>query len=239
MMNLTSAMWPNVLILLLLSPTILAFSPSAEMMRKRDISSRRRRQTTIIRTTTRTSLYGGGRGLFGLERKKGNNNGDNDDDDGDISRSSPPSTSDYDIASIVPAAPSSRVVMEIPVKYMKRGGLRFVLGLYLVGLPDKGTWTPNQAADDSGLDMHFKDGSAMFKLVLDDDAVRVDRYGQRPSLAYLLQESVVLHGILDELHSLCSENDDAGIEMANRLLLLEEPGDAIEKARATLPARRA
>jgi hypothetical protein len=87
--------------------------------------------------------------------------------------------------------------------------------------------------------MYFKDGSAMFKLVLDDDAVRVDRYGTRPSLAYLLQESVVLHGILDELHSLCSDDDDDGIESVNRLLLLEDPGDAIEKARAALPARRA
>ena len=231
-MNQTSAMWPNVLILLLLSSTILAFSPSADRMRARRDSSGMQ-ITTIIRTT-RTSLYGGG--LFGLERKKGNNNCDDDGDRSSRSSSSPSSIS-KNILSVVPAAAAR--VLEIPVKSMKRGGLRFVLGLYLVGLPDKGTWTPNQAGDDSGLDMYFKDGSAMFKLVLDDDAVRVDRYGTRPSLAYMLQESVVLHGILDELHSLCSDDDDDGIESVNRLLLLEDPGDAIEKARAALPARRA
>ncbi len=111
-----------------------------------------------------------------------------------------------------------------------------MLGLHLVGVRDGGTWTPNEASDNV-LDVHFKDGTAMFRLILDDDAVRVDRCGGRPSLAYLLQESLVLHGILDELASLCS--DDAGIEPGDRLLLLEEPGDAIERARAALPARRA
>ena len=165
-----------------------------------------------------------------MERRGGDNN-DGGDDGGGRSRSSPP-TQDGEIASF-PAAK----VMEIPVKSMKRGGLRFVLGLHLVGLGERGTWAPNQAGD-GVLDMHFGDGTAMFKLLLDDDAVRVDRYGRRPSLAYLLQESLVLHGILDELASLCSDGA-AGIEPGDRLLLLEEPGDAIERARATLPARRA
>mmetsp|Transcript_14679 Transcript_14679/g.31901 ORF Transcript_14679/g.31901 Transcript_14679/m.31901 type:complete len:209 (+) Transcript_14679:85-711(+) len=125
-------------------------------------------------------------------------------------------------------------VLEIPVSSLKKGGLRFTLGLHLVGLQDKGTWRPNQASDNV-IEMYFKDQSAMFSLVLEDDAIRVDRYG-KPSLAYVLQESVVLHSVLAELKALAFEGE---IEDASRLLQLEEPRDAIEKAIATLPARKA
>jgi hypothetical protein len=84
--------------------------------------------------------------------------------------------------------------------------------------------------------MYFiKDNSAMFQITIDDDAIRVDRNG-KPSLQYLLQESVVLHGVLDELNTLCFDGE---IAVENRLLQLKEPGDAIEKARMILPARRA
>lgn len=213
-------MWPNVLILLLLSTTIRAFMPSAELRVAARRSSRRKK---IVVNRTSSSLDGG---LFGLERKR------DEDEEGESRSSSSSSSSRSGIISPVPT--SSSRVMEIPVASIKRGGLRFVLGLHLVGLQDKGTWRPNQTSDNV-LDMHYKDGTAMFKLILDDDAIRVDRYGVRPSLAYLLQESVVLHGILDELNALCA---DANIESGNRLLLLEEPGDAIERARATLPARK-
>ncbi|KAL3780671.1 hypothetical protein ACHAW5_001871 [Stephanodiscus triporus] len=212
-------MWPNVLILLLLSSTIRAFLPSAELRVTARTSSRRK--IAVDRTTSK--LDGG---LFGLEGKC--------DENGEGKSRSSSSSSSSSQSEIISSAPTSRV-MEIPVASIKRGGLRFALGLHLVGLQDKGTWRPNQA-DENALDMHFKDGTAMFKLILDDDAIRVIRYGVRPSLAYLLQESVALHGILDELSTLCS---DAGIESGNRLLLLEEPGDAIDRARATLPARKA
>lgn len=103
-------------------------------------------------------------------------------------------------------------------------------------MQDKGTWRPNQSTD-SQLDMYFKDNSAMFSLVLEDDSIRVDRYGQ-PSLAYVLQESLVLHNILDELDTLAFGVEE-NIQVESRLLQLEAPGDAIEKARATLPARKA
>ena len=85
------------------------------------------------------------------------------------------------------------------------------------------------------LDMFFKDNSAMFSLILEDESVVIDRYG-KPSLAYVLQESLVLHSVLDEIQTLVFDGD---IEDENRLLRLEEPGDGIEKARATLPARKA
>uniref|UniRef100_A0A7R9WB48 Uncharacterized protein n=1 Tax=Pseudictyota dubia TaxID=2749911 RepID=A0A7R9WB48_9STRA len=120
---------------------------------------------------------------------------------------------------------------------VKVGGLRFALGLHLIGQqgnPEKGTWLANQA-DDGVLDMFFKDKTGMFSVTLDENSISVDRYGPRPSLQYLLQESVVLHDLLDELNSLAFEGDD--IEDENRLL--RPKGDAIEKSRETLPARKA
>ena len=124
-------------------------------------------------------------------------------------------------------------VLEIPVQSLKQGGLRFTLGLTLIGLQDKGMWKATQTSDNK-LDVYFQDNSAMFQVVLEHNLIRVDRYGQ-PSLAYVLQESLVLHKMLDELNTLCIEGD---IESENRLLQLEDPG-AIEKARDTLPARKA
>lgn len=95
------------------------------------------------------------------------------------------------------------------------------------------SWRANQESD-SVLDMHFKDGSAKFSLVLEDSFIAVDRYGQA-SLPYLLQESVILHSILDELNGLAFSSE---VAIENRLLQLEE-SNAIEKARNTLPAKQA
>jgi len=172
-------------------------------------------QAHIIRADT--SLLGGG--LFGFERDENPSE----------------SLQQSDNIDSVPVPPPARVI-EIPVTSIKRGGLRFALGLHLIGLEQaKETWRPNQSSDNV-LDMYFiKDNSAMFQITIDDDAIRVDRYG-KPSLQYLLQESVVLHGVLDELNTLCFDGE---IAVGNRLLQLEEPGDAIDKARAILPARRA
>ena len=125
-------------------------------------------------------------------------------------------------------------VLKIPVASLKQGGLRFSLGLYLIGLQDGGMWRANEASS-TILDMYYKDNSAMFQIVLKANAINVDRYGQ-PSLAYVLQESLVLHSVLDEINKLCNDLDD--IKTENRLIQLEN-ADAIEKARATLPARKA
>jgi hypothetical protein len=127
-------------------------------------------------------------------------------------------------------------VFSIPVQSIKPGGLRFALGLHLIGLqntPDKGSWQANQASD-TVLDMKFRDGSAMFSISLGDEGISVSRYGQ-PSLPYLLQESVILHSVLDEINSLAYEGD---IEEENRLLQLQDQG-SIEEVRSTLPARKA
>eukprot|EP00985_Skeletonema_marinoi_P033557 scaffold41605_cov219-Skeletonema_marinoi.AAC.1 len=115
--------------------------------------------------------------------------------------------------------------------------MRVVLGFSLIGLqntPDQGSWKANQSSD-TVLDMVFRDNSAMFSITLGEDGISVDRYGT-PSLPYLLQESVILHSVLDEIDSIADEGD---AEAQDRLLQLEEEGDAIEEARSTLPARRA
>jgi hypothetical protein len=128
-------------------------------------------------------------------------------------------------------------LFNIPAQSIKPGGLRFTLGLHLIGLqntPDQGSWKANQASD-TVLDMIFRDNSAMFSIILGDNGISVDRYGT-PSLPYLLQESVILHSVLDEIYSLANGGD---IEDKDRLLLLEESGDAIEEARSTLPAKKA
>ena len=165
-----------------------------------------------------SSLNGG---LFGLEKKE------DDTNNAKNPTSSSSTTMPQSSNAILPIR-----VMEIPVKSIKRGGLRFVLGLHLIGLQDSnkvsGIWKPNEATDNT-LDMYYKDNSAMFKIRWYGNPV--------PSLAYLLQESVVLHGVLDELTLLSSDSNN--IEASNRLLQLHDPEDALEIARAKLPARKA
>ena len=95
---------------------------------------------------------------------------------------------------------------------MKEGGLRFALNLHLVGqqnTPVKGSWLAHQG-DDGVLNMIFKDNTAMFSIRLREHVIVVDRFvnGKSPSLQYLLQESVLLHAVLDELHALAFEGDD-------------------------------
>lgn len=136
-------------------------------------------------------------------------------------------------------------IFSIECDSIKQGALRFTLGLYLIGQqnnPTKSSWTANQA-DDGGLKMYYMDKTAMFSVTLSDNSVVVDRHGPSPSLRYMLQESVLLHGFLDELESLAmgGSDDDGGddIKDENRLLILTEPNMDFENARGTLPARAA
>jgi hypothetical protein len=130
------------------------------------------------------------------------------------------------------------VVFDIPATDVKVGAIRFFLNIHLVGLqnqPEKGTWF-SQQDDSGGLDLYFKDGTAMLSLAFSEYEIKAVRTGAKPSLFYLLQESVLLHGVLDELNNLAFEASD--IEEEKRLLRLKE-SNGIEKARAKLPARKA
>jgi hypothetical protein len=155
------------------------------------------------------------------------------------------------------------LLLEIPVKEMKVGGLRFVLGLHLMGkrnTPEVGSWKVTQA-NDGVLDvLYTKDETASFSITFLEKKIILERWGTAkqvpPSLQYQLQESILLHSILDELETLAAygnSNDDKSnnnnnpsnqnnekkedIQESDRLLTLIEPGDAIQKARSKLPAR--
>lgn len=160
------------------------------------------------------------------------------------------------------------LLFEIPVKEMKVGGLRFLLGLLLMGkrnIPEVGSWKVTQA-NDGVLDvLYTKDETASFSITFLEKKIILERWGTAkqvpPSLQYQLQESILLHSILDELETLSAygnkqdgrsntnynnENSNQSnqsnekteeIEDSDRLLTLIEPGDAIQIARSKLPAR--
>ena len=152
------------------------------------------------------------------------------------------SSGDLPTARNDPNAPTK--ILEIPIK-AKKGGLRVALSFFLLGLqnePTKGSWRFVQQ-DDVPLGMIFKDESAMFSIGLGDESITIERHtdaGNRPSLFYQLQESVILHKVLDELHALAFGKGDDGqdIEDDDRLLVLQGK-DAIDEARKELPARGA
>lgn len=126
-------------------------------------------------------------------------------------------------------------VLTIPVDSLKIGGLRLYLAFYLMGeqnTPDKGSWRSNQVGD-SGIDVYYQDRTGALMLNLDDEAkcISIDRLGSAPSNAYLMQESAMIGGLLDELDRIASDEE---IDVSDRLIQLAAPGDAIENARETL-----
>lgn len=108
------------------------------------------------------------------------------------------------------------------------------LMLYLMGMqntPDKGSWTVDQPTmDEYAIDMYFHDHSAMLMFRLTDNEVTIERVGSKPSMAYTLQETVIVDGVLHELQMMVS---DEKIEEPDRLLRLVDV-NAIEKARSSL-----
>jgi hypothetical protein len=76
------------------------------------------------------------------------------------------------------------------------------------------------------------DNSATLSIVLRRHSIRIYRIGSTPSNSYMIQESFIVQGILNELDQ-CATDDR--IPMANRLLILRENNlDAITAAKDTL-----
>jgi hypothetical protein len=128
--------------------------------------------------------------------------------------------------------------MEIPASQVKIGALRFLLQIYLVGeqnKPEPKSWFTKQGDELGDLQVYYQDGSGMLAIELQDYGLKFMRHGEKPSLQYRLQESVLLHGVLDELSNLAFETSE--IEEDKRLLRLKQT-DAIDKAREALPARK-
>jgi hypothetical protein len=129
-----------------------------------------------------------------------------------------------------------KTILELAASDVKVGALRFLLSIYLVGeqnKPEPKAWLTQQT-DDGSLNIYFMDGSAMISLDLQECSIKAVRHGEKPSLRYVLQESILLHGVLDELSALAF---DVEAEQEKRLLRLQD-ASVIEKARETLPARK-
>mmetsp|Transcript_33400 Transcript_33400/g.56583 ORF Transcript_33400/g.56583 Transcript_33400/m.56583 type:complete len:520 (-) Transcript_33400:264-1823(-) len=145
-----------------------------------------------------------------------------------------------------PNAPKELFTLSIPDR-IDISSLFQSAGAYLVSQQNKplaGSWTISQYGEDT-LHVLFKDHSAMFSLDFGvalieatshaKASVVVERYtdGSRAaSLQYMLQESVLLHGLLDYLSNVILNESSGGAEE-------EYVGHEMEKARDTLPARRA
>lgn len=127
-------------------------------------------------------------------------------------------------------------ILKIPsrneAKTMKSGGLRLYLNLYLMGLqntPEKKCWKASQS-DDSEVNLRYCDLSGSIIIQLTGAGITIDRLGSSPSMKYLMHESIILNGFLDELHAIVDGGD---ISAENRLLTLAD-SDAIEKARGAI-----
>jgi hypothetical protein len=128
-------------------------------------------------------------------------------------------------------------IMQIPARDLKIGALRFLLQIYLVGEQNKPvpkSWFTKQGEQPGELQVYYGDGTGMVSIELEDYGIKFVRHGEKPSLQYRLQESVLLHGVLDELTKVSLEMSD--IEEEKRLLRLDDSA-AIDKARDALPAR--
>ena len=68
-------------------------------------------------------------------------------------------------------------------------------------------------------------------LLFEEDQIVVNRMGSAPSMNYLVSESALLNGMLDQLDDIAF---DVSIKEENRLICLYEPGDAIDVVRGLL-----
>ena len=105
---------------------------------------------------------------------------------------------------------------------MKPGGLRLFLHFYCMGqqnTPDLQTWRADRPTSDEYIvEMLYYDATAFLtvELLEDEKEIRILRSGSTPSTPYLMQESVVLQGIFDELRQ-CAYDESVPIE--DRLLV--------------------
>jgi len=179
----------------------------------------RRRVVGALRTSN--NLFDDLKSFFGGGKKEEGNqgNGLRGDDDGDDEDNSP--AGEYRI-------------LTIPVDAIKPGGLRLFLMFYLMGLqntPEPKSWVANQpSTEDYVIDFWYHDKSAVLTITLEEDRISLTRVGSSPSTAYLMQESIVAQGILDELQTMATEES---VEPQHRLVKLYTP-DAIELARDAL-----
>lgn len=131
-----------------------------------------------------------------------------------------------------------------PLSLLRRHELRQAVGRHMVHAASSQLWQINQALDDattsSGLSLYaiFHDHTAMLTVQLYEKLIAVDRYtdeAKGASLKYMLQESLLLHTLLDALEaSVVGTNENDGTDRLVSLL----HGTCIHEAREGLPARQ-
>jgi hypothetical protein len=138
-------------------------------------------------------------------------------------------------------------VLDLPLVDVKPGPLRFYLQMFLVGAqntPVPNSWTLGTNDESTRLDYYYADGTGMVSMDCaaasgngtgsSPSSFLVRRHGRRPSLQYRLQESVLLHSLLDELSAIAQMDD---VDPENRLIRFVD-GTVLDEARRTLPARK-
>lgn len=87
-----------------------------------------------------------------------------------------------------------KTMIELPAKDVKIGALQFLLNIHLVGeqnKPEPKSWL--MRSDEKGdLQVYYQDGTGMLSIEMQEYAIKMIRYGEKPSLQYQLQESVLL-----------------------------------------------
>ena len=186
--------------------------------------------TTTTSATTTTQLHNLFGNLFGQQSKQ-EGVGDSSNNNSDVADPNP--VVDF---------------IDIPAKVINIKPLKFYLQLFLVtqqNTPVKGSWLLNANEEvEEYLEVYYKDGTGVVLIQFDDlYGMRIKRKGKRPSLQYMLQESVLLHGLLDELNVIAfgqEGDDDEDVDDDKRLLqFTDENKDVLSKAREVLPARAA
>lgn len=115
---------------------------------------------------------------------------------------------------------------------MKSGGLRLYCNLYLMGVqntPEKKCWKAS-CVDNSEVNLRYTDLSGSIIIQFTENGITIDRLGSAPSMKYLMHESIVLNGFLDELYEIVFGGE---VNPENRLLTLVD-ADVIEKARGAI-----
>lgn len=133
-------------------------------------------------------------------------------------------------------APAGIFTLSLPSD-LNRVNLLQSMGTFLVlkqNKPAVGSWKLSMYGD-STLHILFKDHTAMLSIRFAEKSIVVGRHtdtNKRPSLQYMLQESVMLHSVLDEFTRLITEKQ---LNEHERTSFNRE----IDGARSKLPARQA
>ena len=187
--------------------------------------------TTTLRSNNMDDFVNNIKNFFGGGESSGSSGGDGTTNN----ESSTPTSDDDDWDDDLPAG--TTLIATIPVRSIKPGGLRLFLMFYCMGMqntPDRNAWRADQPSTEEYLvEMFFHDQTAMLTVELKEREILIYRTGSTPSTNYVMQESVIVEGILDELQQCATPPDGDDIAEEDRLLI-PEPADAIETAREAL-----